>query len=109
MRMWMVRPEIMCRQHLLGEHVECHMLVGSLRSGRSVQGFLERNLIQPQSVQARHDDLALEMLRRGYKHKSPLEQPKAAPIGAVSVESSEAEIFSRCEACRLRATGEQNE
>jgi hypothetical protein len=30
MRMWMVPPKVMCRKHLLGEHVEIHMLAGSL-------------------------------------------------------------------------------
>ena len=30
MRMWMVNPGFMCNKHLLGEHVECHMLVGHL-------------------------------------------------------------------------------
>lgn len=36
MRMWMVPPELMCRQHLLGEHVELHMFVGAINKGTSV-------------------------------------------------------------------------
>ena len=40
MRMWMVDPKKMCRKHLLGEHVEIHMMVGTLLKGRSIDGFL---------------------------------------------------------------------
>ena len=31
-------PETMCRKHLLGEHVELHMLLGSLRRGKTLTG-----------------------------------------------------------------------
>lgn len=41
MRMWNINPRYMCRKHLLGEHVETHMLVGSLRKEKSVQGINE--------------------------------------------------------------------
>ena len=37
MRMWMVDPQIMCRQHLLGEHTEMHMFVGTLKRGPALQ------------------------------------------------------------------------
>ena len=30
MRMWGVDPKQMCRQHLLGEHVELHMQAGAV-------------------------------------------------------------------------------
>ena len=39
MRMWMLPPECMCRKHLLGEHVELHMLLGSMRRGKSIEGL----------------------------------------------------------------------
>ena len=54
MRMWMVAPGKMCRKHLLGEHVEIHMLAGSLLKGRSIGGFLADGLLEPQSMRARH-------------------------------------------------------
>ncbi len=66
MRMWMVDPKKMCRKHLLGEHVEIHMMVGTLLKGRSIDGFLERGLLEPQSARIRHDALAAEMQARGY-------------------------------------------
>ena len=46
MRMWMVDPRIMCRQHLLGEHVEIHMFVGAISRGKSVKGYLEKGLLE---------------------------------------------------------------
>lgn len=44
MRMWMVPPRHMCRKHLLGEHVELHMFVGSIKNGVRVEGYLANNL-----------------------------------------------------------------
>lgn len=74
MRMWMVDPAIMCRKHLLGEHVELHMFVGSFKKGISIDGYINNNLLELKEVNNRHDTLADEMVRRGYNHKSPLEQ-----------------------------------
>ena len=31
MRQWMVDPRLLCRKHLLGEHVENHMFIGTLK------------------------------------------------------------------------------
>lgn len=38
MRMWMVDPATMCDRHLLGEHAEIHMAIGTIAKGRSVAG-----------------------------------------------------------------------
>lgn len=102
MRMWMVDPSEMCRQHLLGEHVECHMFRGSLLKGRSLQGFLESGLLDSRQLVHRHRDLVAEMTRRGYRHASPLPEDFDA-MGAVSdVDPLAAarELASRCDACR---------
>ena len=45
MRMWNINPEKLCKNHLLGEHVEMHKLVGNLTKGRSVQGYIYLGLI----------------------------------------------------------------
>ena len=45
MRMWMVPPSKMCRKHLLGEHVELHMIAACLRLGKSIRGYVETGLI----------------------------------------------------------------
>jgi Pyrimidine dimer DNA glycosylase len=72
-RMWMVDPEIMCQQHLLGEHFELHIIATNIKRGRSIAGFIKINAIEPQSVRRRHDELVSEMERRGMKHNSPLD------------------------------------
>ena len=66
MRMWMLPTAGMCRKHLLGEHVELHMLLGSLRRGKSIEGFLSGGLVDPQCIFARHQELVAEMTRRGF-------------------------------------------
>ena len=104
MRMWMVDPRLMCRQHLLGEHLECHMLLGSILRKRSVAGFLDRKIIEPQSLKRRHDELAREMIRRGYNHNSPIErQPAVSSIGGLTIvdqDESLLELRQRCRQCR---------
>lgn len=103
MRMWMVPPETMCNRHLLGEHVETHMLAGSLRCGRSIQGFLDKGLLEPAVLQQRHDVLAREMRRRGMQHASPLEADTACyRTGYVDVQQADLELRRRCPDCRTR-------
>ena len=36
MRMWMIDPKLLCRKHLLGEHLEIHMFVGTINKGINV-------------------------------------------------------------------------
>ena len=98
----MVDPSKMCRKHLLGEHVEIHMLAGSLNKGRSVAGFLADGLLEPQSMRARHAALVAEMTKRGYRHQSPLPTTPVPPEGCVDVERSKAELVRRCPACAAR-------
>jgi hypothetical protein len=72
MRMWMVNPKNMCRKHLLGEHLECHMFAGTLKKEISINGYISNNLFEPTSLISRHDDLRNEIIRRGYNHKSEI-------------------------------------
>ena len=104
MRMWMVDPELLCRKHLLGEHVECHMFRGSLQKGKSVRGFVETGLLDSRALADRHEQLAHEMLRRGYRHASPLpaDFDENADAGEVNVDEALRELAARCEACRER-------
>jgi hypothetical protein len=100
--MWMVDPKILCRKHLLGEHVELHMLDGHLRRGRRIDGFVRNNCTEPASITSRHLALATEMERRGYRHVSPLNSlawPDYATI-KVDAEASLAELLRRCPECR---------
>ena len=98
----------MCNKHLLGEHVECHMLVGHLHRKRRITNYIRLNLLQPGSLRERHDRLALEMVKRGMNHKSPLGEfdlsylPEAHKIYKVNREESLIELSRRCSECRSR-------
>lgn len=102
MRMWMISPEFLCRQHLLGEHKEVHMLAGCLRRGKTLGRFLTDRLVDPASLTARHDALVAEMLRRGYRHESPLGDVPDAPANPVDVAANLADLRRRCPACAAR-------
>lgn len=120
MRMWMVNPKMMCRKHLLGEHLELHMFVGCIYKGIRLDGYLDKRILEPMSIKERHEELANEMLRRGYKHNSPLELDKEAldylgskKFTKVPKWMSYKEITSRCPICRQLHEriyyGEENE
>ena len=38
-----------------------------------MNGYFRNNLLEPKSLKVRHNELVNEMLRRGYKHNTPLE------------------------------------
>jgi hypothetical protein len=98
MRLWSSAPSAMCRQHLLGEHVETHMMVGSLRRGNRMEGFYERGLIDTRLIRLRHEALVIEMAQRGYHHASPLPEFVDPERGSLSGEGPQA----RCEQCRQK-------
>jgi hypothetical protein len=101
MRMWLVKPEHMCRNHLLGEHLEIHMLVGCLIKGKSIKGYLENGLVDPCLIEKRHSELVLEMRSRGYKHYSPIEHlPGYLPKGNIDSERNTIELATRCAKCK---------
>ena len=98
--MWMVPPRRMCPKHLLGEHVEIHMAVATLRLGKSVAGFLEKGLLDLARLRQRHDELVREMLRRGYRHNSPLGLVPRRKGGRVDRRANARELARRCPDCR---------
>lgn len=108
MRMWMVDPKIMCRQHLLGEHLETHMIIGALKKGINWERFIKSNCIELTSVQDRHDELAEEMKRRGYQHKSDMEfdyslldtYDEVTVNCGVDRDKSKKLLLSRCKECK---------
>ena len=108
MRMWMLPPEGMCRKHLLGEHVELHMLLGSMRRGKNIDGFLSGGLVDPQQLFARHEELVTEMARRGFKHTSPIDATECGSLAArytgstsIKIAANAAELQRRCPECTL--------
>lgn len=102
MRMWNVQPSVMCRKHLLGEHVEMHMFAGCINKGKNISGYIDKGLVEISKINGRHEELALEMKRRCYKHSSPC--PKIDVIkaveGMVDISKSRAELARRCPECK---------
>ena len=121
MRMWMVPFELMCDKHLRGEHVEAHMFVGSIKKHINLSGFIQDGLFDPEFLFSRHDDVAAEMVRRGGKHKSPLELPSVSmwqkflkgvtDVPCIDVEANGLELARRCPDCydlHVKARGSLN-
>jgi hypothetical protein len=111
----MINPRLLCRQHLLGEHSELHKFLPAWRRQVKIAKRIEGNAIEPESYQARHDLLAAEMLRRGYRHETPCEQPDFGYLpesqrnAVVNIEASLAELTRRCPECRERICVEVTE
>jgi hypothetical protein len=104
----MVNPRIMCRQHLLGEHAEIHMFIGTIRCGKSVKGYLEKGFLEVHNLYNRHEELAEEMRRRGYRHCSDVDEKwrTAEKLGAIDRKKSLEELVKRCPRCKRRYSEE---
>ena len=78
MRIWDVEPELLCRQHLLGEHRELHGLWNILTAHGGTGGYSRhpetlRWVGRTRALYRRHERLVAEMRRRGYDHRSELD------------------------------------
>jgi len=100
MRMWNINTGKMCNRHLLGEHVEMHMFVGTLNKNKSVTGYLENGLLEIHNIRKRHSELAKEMKKRGMKHRSNLPSYKKQIIGKINIKENEKDLFKRCKECK---------
>ena len=101
MRMWNVPTEYLCRKHLLGEHVEMHMFIGTIDKGISIKGYVDGGLVETQLISHRHDELVREMKKRGYNHNSPVNGWKCDMVlGNVDVTNSINELNKRCIECK---------
>lgn len=77
MRIWDIPPEKLCRNHLLGEHRELHAIWSILTKGKT--GYAnhpetKRWRGRLKALYHRHEELVIELIRRGYRHQSPLEK-----------------------------------
>lgn len=91
---------MMCRRHLLGEHVEMHMFAGAIARGMSIEGYVRGGLVETGRIVERHDELAAEIVRRRWSHRSPLTLEPQANQGAVDPELCRRELRRRCRECR---------
>ena len=102
MRMWMIDPTMLCRKHLLGEHVELHMFVGTINKNKKLNGYRENGLVEVHNIKSRHAELVSEMKSRGMNHNSPLQKFKAFNFGFVDIDNSYNELLKRCTHCKTR-------
>lgn len=75
MRIWGIEPEILCRNHLLGEHRELHAIWTILtkhRKGYSRHPEVLRWKGKLKALYLRHSKLVEEFCQRGYNHGSNL-------------------------------------
>ena len=99
--MWMVSPKKLCKQHLLGEHFEIHCAVGNLKhTGNWTRGLTKKGFLVPKNFKKRHQQLVDEMIRRGYKHNSPL-KTNTKLVGKVNTGKSIIDLRNRCKNCKV--------
>lgn len=106
MRMWMINPRLLCRKHLLGEHGEIHKHRHNFVKQHSISKRVSPVVqIEPLSMESRHNDLVKEMLRRGFNHQSPFNQPDLAYLpevernAKVDISVSYSDLIERCPEC----------
>lgn len=80
MRIWDLPPAELCRAHLLGEHRELHAIWSILTGGKA--GYrhhpeTKRWEGRLRALFLRHQKLVAEMERRGFRHRSPLDESLA--------------------------------
>jgi len=106
----MVPVKKMCDKHLLGEHVEIHMFVGTIKKDISISGYIKNDLLEPKSIYSRHEEISIEMKERGFNHKSPL--PKISFSSKtikehinhkVNKKKSYSDLLKRCKKCREKS------
>ena len=110
MRMWMVEPELLCRKHLLGEHGEIHKHRHNFVKRHNMEG--RKGQIFPTLMQMRHDELAIEMAKRGYNHNSPYQQPDVTYLEVFplpNIEANKEDLCTRCTECKQRIYQKQIE
>lgn len=104
--MWGIDPRLLCDDHLVGEHAEMHQEVGTLRNHEHgeaiVRGHAEQGQVDTAKIQARHDELADEIERRGMTHDSPLEYDDTHDLGEIDPARNREELVDRCDECRER-------
>ncbi len=90
MRVWDIHPKHLCRKHLLAEHRELHGLWNILtkhqgRGGYSRHPETLRWVGKTRALYERHEALAREFQKRGYKHQSPLDKKLASGRGGQNI------------------------
>ena len=82
MRVWDIHPKYLCQKHLIAEHRELHGLWNILTKHGGKGGYSRhpetlRWVGKEKALYLRHEKLVKEMLRRDYRHLSPLNKKLA--------------------------------
>jgi hypothetical protein len=95
----------------MGEHLETHMFLGSIKKGKKIEGFLRNNLFEPRGLFQRHEDLKNEMINRGYNHQSEilesdcdsiLNLPYYQQYWKIDRDKALRDLLDRCPECHRR-------
>ena len=75
MRIWDISPNKLCDRHLLGEHSELHAMWSIITEGK--KGYAKhpetlRWVGKLKALYLIHEKIVQEMKKRGFNHKSPL-------------------------------------
>lgn len=113
MRMWKVPTKYLCRKHLLGEHVEHHMFIGTHAKKVRLNGYIDKGLLDTTYLSQRHAELVEEMTSRGYNHRSPIDEDVCESIkiqyhnypSALDIDANVQELIRRCPDCAARISG----
>jgi len=102
MRMWMIPPEFMCKQHIIGEHGEIHKFKKSFEKQYKINNRMFPIVqILPAKMKIRHDELAKYM-----NHKSEYILPDLSYLpkeyleAEVDIEYNIKDLNNRCSECR---------
>lgn len=105
----MTNPELMCRQHLIGEYRELFTFVGTLKKQKNIAGYIKHDLLEPLSIKKRFEQLKNEMLKRNYNPKKEFTFDNSMldyltddfKNHKIDEENSTGLLFERCKNCRL--------
>jgi hypothetical protein len=80
------------------------MLVWNLDRHHSVKGYLDKGLLETHNLYNRHEELAQELRRRGYRHNSALgaKWKLAKKAGSVDKAKSLEDLVRRWAKCKER-------
>ncbi|RJR24320.1 pyrimidine dimer DNA glycosylase [Candidatus Microgenomates bacterium] len=84
MRIWDLPPHVLCDKHLLAEHGELHAIWSILtknKSGYSSHPEVKRWEGKLKALFLRHELQVKEIKKRGFQHKSPLDESFAVGRG----------------------------
>ena len=76
------------------------MFVGTINKGISIQGYIDKGLLEIHNLKLRHKLLMKEMIRRGMKHRSSLPTFKEKVQGNIDRDKNLKELSNRCKECR---------